>query len=75
MQDATSFALADLQLDQTTRRAQRDGRRLDLTVKEFALLSLLLRRQGQILSRAVLGDQVGHELRQRHPCGLRSRVV
>lgn len=66
MQDATSFALADLQLDQTTRRTQRGGRRLDLTAKEFALLSLLLRRQGKILSRAVLGDQVG--LRQRHQC-------
>ena len=38
--------------------ATRSGKRLDLTAKEFALLSLLLRRQGQILSRAVLADQV-----------------
>ena len=58
MQEATRYALADLQLDLTTRRATRSGRRLDLTAKEFALLSLLLRRQGQILSRAVLADQV-----------------
>ncbi|MBP6895752.1 MULTISPECIES: heavy metal response regulator transcription factor [Burkholderiales] len=58
MQDATRYALADLQLDLTTRRATRSGKRLDLTAKEFALLSLLLRRQGQILSRAVLADQV-----------------
>jgi two-component system copper resistance phosphate regulon response regulator CusR len=58
MQEATRFALADLQLDTTTRRATRAGRRIDLTAKEFALLSLLLRRQGQILSRAVLADQV-----------------
>lgn len=58
MQDPTRFSLDDLQLDLTTRRAQRDGRRLDLTAKEFALLSMLLRRQGQILSRAVLADQV-----------------
>lgn len=58
MQDATRYALADLQLDLTTRRATRAGKRLDLTAKEFALLSLLLRRQGQILSRAVLADQV-----------------
>jgi two-component system copper resistance phosphate regulon response regulator CusR len=58
MQEATRYALADLQLDTTTRRTTRAGRRIDLTVKEFALLSLLLRRQGQILSRAVLADQV-----------------
>lgn len=58
MQEAARYALADLQLDLTTRRATRSGRRLDLTAKEFALLSLLLRRQGQILSRAVLADQV-----------------
>ncbi|WP_304305343.1 heavy metal response regulator transcription factor [Pseudacidovorax intermedius] len=58
MQEASRYALADLQLDLTTRRATRGGRRLDLTAKEFALLSLLLRRQGQVLSRAVLADQV-----------------
>lgn len=58
MQESTRFALADLQLDLTTRKASRAGKRLDLTAKEFALLSLLLRRQGQILSRAVLADQV-----------------
>ncbi|KWT97320.1 MULTISPECIES: heavy metal response regulator transcription factor [unclassified Variovorax] len=58
LQESTRYALADLQLDLTTRRANRSGKRLDLTAKEFALLSLLLRRQGQILSRAVLADQV-----------------
>ena len=58
LQDVTRHALADLQLDLTTRRAQRGGQRLDLTAKEFSLLSLLLRRQGQILPRAVLADQV-----------------
>ena len=58
LQESRRFAVADLQLDLTTRRASRDGKRLDLTAKEFALLSLLLRRQGQVLSRAVLADQV-----------------
>ncbi|SFN02043.1 heavy metal response regulator transcription factor [Variovorax sp. OV329] len=58
MQESTRYALGDLQLDLRTRRATRAGKRLDLTAKEFALLSLLLRRQGQILSRAVLADQV-----------------
>lgn len=58
LQESTRYTLADLQLDLTTRRANRGGKRLELTAKEFALLSLLLRRQGQILSRAVLADQV-----------------
>lgn len=58
LQEATRYTLGDLQLDLTTRRATRAGKRLDLTVKEFALLSLLLRRQGQVLSRAMLADQV-----------------
>ena len=58
LQESTRYALADLHLDLTTRRASRGGKRLDLTAKEFSLLSLLLRRQGQILSRAVLADQI-----------------
>jgi two-component system copper resistance phosphate regulon response regulator CusR len=40
------------------RRAQRRGQRLDLTAKEFALLALLLRRRGQILSRTTIAEQV-----------------
>ncbi|PLC05698.1 DNA-binding response regulator [Variovorax sp. RO1] len=58
LQETTRYALADLQLDLTTRKATRGSKRLELTAKEFALLSLLLRRQGQILPRAILADQV-----------------
>lgn len=58
LQESTFYVLADLQLDMSTRRVQRGGRRIDLTAKEFGLLSVLLRRQGQIISRAVLSDQV-----------------
>lgn len=58
LQEVTRYTLADLELDVTTRRAQRAGRRLDLTAKELALLSLLLRRHGQIIPRAVLIDQI-----------------
>ena len=48
----------DLELDAIRRRVQREGRRIDLTAKEFALLHLLMRRQGEVLSRAVIADQV-----------------
>ena len=50
--------LGDLELDLIARRATRAQQRLDLTAKEFKLLTLLLRRRGQILSRTTLAEQV-----------------
>ena len=50
--------VGDLELDAIRRRVLRDGRRIDLTAKEFALLHLLMRRHGEVLSRAVIADQV-----------------
>ncbi|HUZ13745.1 MAG TPA: heavy metal response regulator transcription factor [Caulobacteraceae bacterium] len=49
---------ADLELDLHRRRATRAGRALDLTPKEFQLLSLLLRRAGEVLSRTLIAEQV-----------------
>lgn len=57
-QEALTMRLADLDLDLASRKAHRSGHRLDLTAKEFTLLSLLLRRHGQILSRTTLAEQV-----------------
>ncbi|MCD6672678.1 MAG: heavy metal response regulator transcription factor [Burkholderiaceae bacterium] len=50
--------LADLEVDLLRRRAARGGTRLDLTAREFALLVLLLRRQGEVLSRTEIAEQV-----------------
>lgn len=50
--------VADLELDLLRRKASRAGARLDLTAKEFALLALLMRKQGQVLSRSDLAEQV-----------------
>ncbi|SAI65475.1 two-component response regulator [Bordetella ansorpii] len=50
--------VADLQMDLLARKATRGGRRLDLTSKEFALLALMMRRQGDVLSRMTLAEQV-----------------
>jgi two-component system copper resistance phosphate regulon response regulator CusR len=50
--------IGDLELDLMRQRAARAGRRLDLTHKEFLLLSLLARREGEVLSRAFIADQV-----------------
>ncbi|WP_145181742.1 MULTISPECIES: heavy metal response regulator transcription factor [unclassified Pseudomonas] len=54
----TLLALADLRLDLLRRRAERGGSRIDLTAKEFALLELLLRRQGEVLPKSLIASQV-----------------
>ena len=50
--------MADLEIDLLRHRATRDGQRLDLTAKEFLLLSLLVRRAGEVLSRTVIAEAV-----------------
>ena len=49
---------ADLELDLLRRRVSRSGSRIELTSKEFSLLELLLRRQGEVLPRAMIASQV-----------------
>lgn len=50
--------ISDLQLDFLKHRVSRGGKRIELTQKEFLLLSLLMRRSGEVLSRTVLAEQV-----------------
>ena len=50
--------IADLELDLPRRRAARGGQRINLTPKEFALLELLARRQGEVLPRSLIASQV-----------------
>jgi DNA-binding response OmpR family regulator len=52
---------AGLELDPNRRTATRDGRRLDLSVKEFALLEALLRAAPAFLSAESLLEQVWDE--------------
>ncbi|MBB6342857.1 two-component system copper resistance phosphate regulon response regulator CusR [Pseudomonas fluvialis] len=54
----TELSLADLRLDLLRRRAERGGQRIELTAKEFALLELLLRRQGEVLPKSLIASQV-----------------
>jgi two-component system, OmpR family, response regulator len=49
---------ADLGLDPATRRAWRGEVLLELSAKEFALLELLLRRRGEVLSRTQILEHV-----------------
>lgn len=50
--------VADLEIDVARQRAVRTGRRLDLTPKEFLLLTLLARNAGHVLSRTAISEQV-----------------
>lgn len=49
---------ADLELNLLRRRVTRNGHQINLTAKEFALLELLLRRQGEVLPRSLIASQV-----------------
>ena len=50
--------VADLVLDLPRRRVTRGSDRIKLTNREFALLELLVRRQGEVLPRSLIASQV-----------------
>src|SRR5262249_44100776 len=50
--------VADLEVDVARHHAARDGKRLELTAKEFLLLTLFVRHVGELLSRAVITEHV-----------------
>jgi two-component system, OmpR family, copper resistance phosphate regulon response regulator CusR len=53
-----TIRVADLEVDLIRHRVTRGGKRLDLTPKEFALISLLARRTGEVLTRTLIAEQV-----------------
>lgn len=52
------LVMDDLEVDLLRRRATRARQRLELTAKEFLLLTLFLRRRGEVLSRTEIAEQV-----------------
>lgn len=55
---ATKLAIHDLELDLMAHTATRAGTRIDLQAKEFAILSLLMRNAGRIVTKTMLLEQV-----------------
>lgn len=53
-----TLRLGDLEIDLLRQRVTRAGQRLDLTSKEFVLLSLLAQRAGEVLSRTLIAEAV-----------------
>ncbi len=56
--EPTLLGIADLELDLVRGTATRAEQRIDLTAKEFLLLTLFLRRKGEVLSRTEIAEQV-----------------
>jgi two-component system, OmpR family, copper resistance phosphate regulon response regulator CusR len=56
--ESATLQVADLEVDLLRRRVTRAGRRIDLTPKEFGLLELLVRRQGEVLPRSLIASLV-----------------
>ena len=54
----TTLTLGDVVLDLNTRSLMKNGRLLTLRYKEFELLSLLMGKAGQVVSRAEIFDEV-----------------
>ncbi|MBI2320389.1 MAG: heavy metal response regulator transcription factor [Betaproteobacteria bacterium] len=53
-----TLCIADLKLDLGQQKVTRGGQRIHLTAKEFGLLSLMMRRAGEILPRTLIAEQV-----------------
>jgi two-component system copper resistance phosphate regulon response regulator CusR len=52
------LGIGDLSIDTRARRVTRAGRPIELTSKEYALLEYLVRRQGEVVSRADIAEHV-----------------
>jgi len=58
MQSNHELSIADLKIDLIRHKVHRGSTRIDLTPKEFALLVLLARREGEVLSRTYIAEAV-----------------
>jgi two-component system, OmpR family, response regulator len=54
----TTLRVGPLELDLIERTAQRGNRRIDLLPREFRLLEYMVRREGQMVTRAMLFEEV-----------------
>ena len=58
VREAATLRVADMELDLVGHKATRAGQWLDLTVREFTLLSLLMRHAGEVLTRTLIAESV-----------------
>jgi two-component system, OmpR family, copper resistance phosphate regulon response regulator CusR len=58
VRETSTLRVGDLELDMAGHKATRAGQRLELTGREFRLLSLLVRRAGEVLTRTLIAEAV-----------------
>ncbi len=58
IREPDTVMVADLEIDWLRQYVRRAGAKIQLTAKEFALLSLFIRRRGEILSRTLIAEQI-----------------
>jgi DNA-binding response OmpR family regulator len=56
-----SLQIDDLVLNPATREVTRGGQRIELTVKEYALLEYFMRHAGRVLTRPMISDHVWNQ--------------
>lgn len=56
--ERTKLKVADLELDLFSRLASRDGTVIELLPREFALLELLMRNEGRVLTKTMLLERI-----------------
>ncbi len=56
--EKTVLKVADMELDLVRRRVTRQGRPIELQPREFALLEILMRNEGRVVTRTMLLEQV-----------------
>jgi heavy metal response regulator len=56
--DVVELSVADLRLHRLTRRVERAGRSIELPPREFALLELLMRNAGRVISKTMILSHV-----------------
>ena len=56
--EATELVLGDLRLNRLTRRVERAGRDIELRPREYALLELLMRNAGRVVSKTMILSHV-----------------
>lgn len=55
---SNTIRIEDLELDRTSRKVKRGGKKIELTAKEYSLLEFLAAHPGRVMSRRVLIDHV-----------------
>src|SRR5712692_9651401 len=65
--ETVHLELGDLEMDLVTRKVNRNGRPIELTVREFELLEYFLRHEGQVVSRGSLARDVWNETARTTP--------